>query len=63
MQKKIAVALALVFYSTISYAQAPPSGYLLPPKVIVDMLDALGQRVDQAAHDRNAAAAVEWKAP
>src|ERR1044071_9040740 len=40
MHKKIAVALALICYSTISYAQAPASGYLMPPKVIVDMLDA-----------------------
>jgi hypothetical protein len=37
----IAVASLLAFTTSLSaQTQAPASGYLLPPKVIVDMLDA-----------------------
>jgi len=41
MQNRLAAVITVVAIATSAYAQTPtPSGYLLPPKVIVDMLDA-----------------------
>jgi dipeptidyl aminopeptidase/acylaminoacyl peptidase len=42
MRNRFAAAVAVVAIATTAYAQSSPgsSGYLLPPKVIVDMLDA-----------------------
>src|SRR5688572_1550331 len=40
MHYRLFVALALIACSTALSAQAPASGYLLPPKAIVDILDA-----------------------
>ena len=59
MRKLLVLAGVVCLSSAVMAQQAPASGYLLPPKVIVDMLDAPPPPTAEVSPTRDAMALLE----